>query len=330
MLLLVKPSAPDALIQQLNDLQPISHARVSHGQYYVLPAPASLPFEMSAYQDHLEILPAHPDYPLIAKRAKFETVRIADCVFGGKDIHLIAGPCSIESDAQMQATGATLDKMGVRLLRGGAFKPRTSPYAFQGLGLEGIKLMRQTADKHGFGIVTELMDVRLIDAFIEAGVDAIQIGSRNMQNFDLLKAVGQTQTPVILKRGFAATIKEWLLAAEYIAAQGNSQIILCERGIRTFEPSYRNTLDITAIVAAKSETYLPVIVDPSHAAGHAAWVTPLAQAAIAAGADGILVEAHPTPSESISDKDQALSFEALQQLKTNCEAVAKAVNRRLL
>ena len=192
-------------------------------------------------------------------------------------------------------------------MRGGAFKPRTSPYAFQGKGTEGLHMFRAAAAKFGLPIVTELMDVRMLETFLEYDVDVIQIGTRNMQNFDLLKAVGAVSKPVILKRGMSATISEWLMAAEYIAAGGNHNIIFCERGIRTFETAYRNVLDVTAIPVLKKETHLPVIVDPSHAGGKAWLVPSLARAALAAGADGLLVEMHPNPCEAWCDADQALT-----------------------
>ena len=205
---------------------------------------------------------------------------------GGKKVQVIAGPCSVETDAQMHAAAVGARAGGAHLMRGGAFKPRTSPYAFQGKGIEGLKLLKDAAASCKLPVVTELMDARMLDAFLEHGVDIIQIGTRNMQNFDLLKAVGGVSTPVILKRGMSATISEWLMAGEYIAAGGNHNIIFCERGIRTFETDYRNVLDVTAIAVMKNETHLPVIVDPSHAGGKAWMVPSLSCAAVAAGADG--------------------------------------------
>ena len=218
---------------------------------------------------------------------------------------------------------------GARLMRGGAFKPRTSPYAFQGKGVEGLKLLKDAAASCKLPIVTELMDVRMLDAFLEHGVDVIQIGTRNMQNFDLLKAVGSVSTPVILKRGMSATISEWLMAGEYIAAGGNHNIIFCERGIRTFETAYRNVLDVTAIAVMKRETHLPVIVDPSHAGGKAWMVPALSCAAVAAGADGLLIEIHPTPKEAWCDADQALTPDEFATLMRQLDAIARAVGREL-
>ena len=214
-------------------------------------------------------------------------------------------------------------------MRGGAFKPRTSPYAFQGKGIEGLKLLKDAAASRQLPVVTELMDARMLDAFLEHGVDVIQIGTRNMQNFDLLKEVGKVDVPVILKRGMSATIAEWLMAAEYVAAGGNHKIILCERGIRTFETAYRNVLDVTAVPVLKKETHLPVIVDPSHAGGKAWMVPALSCAAVAAGADGLLIEVHPCPTEAWCDADQALTPAEFAALMTRLDAVARAVGRTL-
>ena len=270
-------------------------------------------------------------YKLVAREwHKANTVVTAGGVaFGGTTIQVIAGPCSVETDEQMNAAAAAARAGGARLMRGGAFKPRTSPYAFQGKGVDGLKLLREAAARERLPVVTELMDVRMLDAFLEHGVDVIQIGTRNMQNFDLLKAVGRVTTPVILKRGMSATIAEWLMAAEYIAAGGNHNIIFCERGIRTFETAYRNVLDVTAIPVLKRETHLPVIVDPSHAGGKAWMVPALSCAALAAGADGLLVEIHPNPPEAWCDADQALTPAEFAVLMTRLRAIAKAIGRDL-
>jgi 3-deoxy-7-phosphoheptulonate synthase len=270
-------------------------------------------------------------YKLVAREwHKANTVVDAGGVpVGGPMLQVIAGPCSVETDAQMRAAAVGVRAGGGRLMRGGAFKPRTSPYAFQGKGIEGLKLLKDAAASCGLPVVTELMDVRMLDAFVEHAVDVIQIGTRNMQNFDLLKAVGQVTTPVILKRGMSATIGEWLMAAEYIAAGGNHNIILCERGIRTFETAYRNVLDVTAIPVMKRETHLPVIVDPSHAGGKAWMVPALSCAAIAAGADGLLIEIHPTPREAWCDADQALTPAEFATLMQQLRTLAVAVGRTL-
>ena len=248
---------------------------------------------------------------------------------GGNQIQIISGPCSVETPEQMDASAKFVREAGCRLMRGGAFKPRTSPYTFQGKGVEGLDLFRKAADKYELPIVTELMDVRMLDTFLEYGVDVIQIGTRNMQNFDLLKEVGRISTPVILKRGMSATISEWLMAAEYIAAGGNHNIIFCERGIRTFETYYRNVLDVTAVPVLKKETHLPVIIDPSHAGGKAWMVPALSRAAIAAGADGLLVEMHPKPCEAWCDADQALNPEELKQLMGELKGIAAVLGRSI-
>jgi len=248
---------------------------------------------------------------------------------GGNQIQVIGGPCSVETDDQMTKSAQGVVDAGCRMMRGGAYKPRTSPYAFQGHGVEGLAMFRKAADRHNLPIVTELMDVRTVDAFLEYGVDVIQIGTRNMQNFDLLKEVGKLSIPVILKRGLSATISEWLMSAEYIAAGGNHNIIFCERGIRTFEKAYRNVLDVTAIPVLKKETHLPVIVDPSHAGGKAWMVPALSQAAIAAGADGLLVEMHPSPCDAWCDADQALTPQELKNLMVTLGAIAGAIGRTL-
>jgi 3-deoxy-7-phosphoheptulonate synthase len=219
---------------------------------------------------------------------------------------------------------------GVRLMRGGAFKPRTSPYTFQGAGAEGLSMFRDAADQYGLPIVTELMDIRQLDLFLQHGVEVIQVGTRNMQNFDLLKELGRINVPVILKRGMSATIAEWLMAAEYIAAGGNHNIIFCERGIRTFETAYRNVLDVTAIPVLKKETHLPVIVDPSHAGGKAWMVPALSRAAIAAGADGLLVEMHPNPCQAWCDADQAIDPQELLKLMQELRGIASVIGREIL
>jgi 3-deoxy-7-phosphoheptulonate synthase len=270
-------------------------------------------------------------YKLVAREwHKANTIVTAGGMpFGGRTIQVIAGPCSVETDEQMAAAAAGVAAGGARLMRGGAFKPRTSPYTFQGKGVEGLDLLRTAADAHDLPIVTELMDARMLETFLQYDVDVIQIGTRNMQNFDLLKEVGRTTKPVVLKRGMAATISEWLMAAEYIAAGGNHNIIFCERGIRTFETAYRNVLDVTAVPVLKRETHLPVIVDPSHAGGKAWMVPALSCAAVAAGADGLLIEVHPNPCEAWCDADQALTLAEFATLMGQLGAVARAVGREL-
>jgi 3-deoxy-7-phosphoheptulonate synthase len=244
-------------------------------------------------------------------------------------VQVIAGPCSVETVSQMEAAAAGVAARGGRLIRRGAFNPRTTPYTFHGKGVEGLTMLKHAAARHQLPIVTELMDVRMLDTFLEHDVDVIQIGTRNMQNFDLLKEVGKVDVPVILKRGMSATISEWLMAAEYIAAGGNHRIMLCERGIRTFETAYRNVLDVTAVAVLKKETHLPVIVDPSHAGGKAWMVPALSCAAVAAGADALLIEVHPCPADAWCDADQALSIPEFAQLMQRIGALAVAMGRAL-
>ena len=268
-------------------------------------------------------------YKMVAREWHKENtiIEVAGIPIGGSTVQVIAGPCSVETLPQMDAAAAGAKAGGARLMRGGAFKPRTSPYAFQGKGVEGLEMLRSAADAHGLPIVTELMDVRMLETFLQYDVDIIQIGTRNMQNFDLLKEVGRIKKPVILKRGMSATINEWLMAAEYIAAGGNHNIIFCERGIRTFETAYRNVLDVTAIPVLKRETHLPVIVDPSHAGGKAWMVPALSCAAVAAGADGLLIEIHPNPCEALCDADQALTPAEFASLMGRLGAIARAIGR---
>lgn len=270
-------------------------------------------------------------YKIVSRESHPEDsiIDIGGIKLGGNTVQIIAGPCSVETQPQMDSAAESVAAAGCRLMRGGAFKPRTSPYAFQGAGVEGLDMFRRAADRHNLPIVTELMDVRMLDTFLEHKVDVIQIGTRNMQNFDLLKEVGRIQTPVILKRGMSATISEWLMAAEYIAAGGNHNIIFCERGVRSFETYYRNMLDVTAIPVLKRETHLPVIIDPSHAGGKAWMVPALSRAAIAAGADGLLVEMHPMPAEAWCDADQALSPPQLTQLMGELRGIAQVIGRDL-
>ncbi len=270
-------------------------------------------------------------YKIVSRESHKEStvVDIRGIPLGGKQVQIIAGPCSVETQEQMDLSARFVHDANCRLMRGGAFKPRTSPYTFQGKGAEGLDIFRKAADRYKLPIVTELMDVRQLELFQKYDVDVIQIGTRNMQNFDLLKEVGRTNKPVILKRGMSATISEWLMAAEYIAAGGNHNIIFCERGIRTFETYYRNVLDVTAIPVLKKETHLPVIVDPSHAGGKAWMVPALSQAAIAAGADGLLVEMHPSPCDAWCDADQALAPHELKNLMGTLGAIAAAIGRTL-
>ena len=256
-------------------------------------------------------------------------ISVSGVPVGGKTVQVIGGPCSVETPEQMAESASAVRAAGCRLMRGGAFKPRTSPYAFQGLGEKGLEYLTVAARKEKLPAVTELMDVRQLDTFLKYDVGVIQIGTRNMQNFDLLKEVGRVDKPVILKRGMSATISEWLMSAEYIAAGGNHKIIFCERGVRSFETAYRNMLDVTAIPVLKRETHLPVIIDPSHAGGKAWMVPALARAAVAAGADGLLIEMHPRPCEAWCDADQALSPAELSTLMGELRGIARVIGRDL-
>lgn len=256
-------------------------------------------------------------------------ILVKNTVFGGTEVPIVAGPCAVESREQLIEVAQTLSQSGVTCLRGGAFKPRTSPYSFQGMGEEGLKLLAEMGQEFDLAIISEVMSVEHI-AIAEPYVDCFQVGSRNMQNFELLKALGRTNKPVLLKRGLSATVDEFLMSAEYIMSEGNHQVILCERGIRSFDTSTRNVLDLAAIALLKELTHLPVIADPSHATGKRTLIAPTAKAAIAVGADAIMVEAHPQPEKSVSDADQALSLPELSMLIPELDAVARAVDRRLL
>jgi 3-deoxy-7-phosphoheptulonate synthase len=257
-----------------------------------------------------KVVPILKPYKLVSSdfRGRDSIVEVAGRPIGGGSFGLIAGPCAVESREQTLASARACKAAGATLLRGGAYKPRTSPYAFQGLGKEGLDILAEAREETGLPICTELMDVRQLEDVL-AVADMIQLGARNMQNFDLLREVGRTSTPVLLKRGMASTVEEWLLSAEYIAREGNSAIVLCERGIRTFETATRSTLDISSVPVAKSLSSLPVIVDPSHAAGKRDLILPMARAAVVAGADGLIVEVHPAPENALCDGPQALHAE---------------------
>jgi 3-deoxy-7-phosphoheptulonate synthase len=245
---------------------------------------------------------------------------------GGNEVVLMAGPCAVESFEQLLEVSINLVALGIPCLRGGAYKPRTSPYSFQGMGVEGLKLMDAMRKEHGLAIISEVMSETHIAEALPY-VDCFQVGSRNMQNFELLKALGKTQTPILLKRGLCATIEEFLYAAEYIMAQGNPNVILCERGIRSYDTMTRNVLDLAGVALLKELTHLPVVVDPSHATGKRSLILPTARAGVAVGADGLIVEAHPDPDQSVSDAAQALSMSMLKDLARAVAPVAHAIGR---
>ncbi|HVA27824.1 MAG TPA: 3-deoxy-7-phosphoheptulonate synthase [Candidatus Baltobacteraceae bacterium] len=262
-------------------------------------------------------------------RADRTIVRLTNgAAFGAETLAICAGPCSVESAEQLDACAKAVHASGANVLRGGAFKPRTSPYAFQGLGERALEFLRTTADRYGMAVVTEVLDPRDV-ALVAAHADMLQIGARNMQNFPLLRAAGESGKPVMLKRGMAATVDEWLLAAEYILLSGNDKVVLCERGVRSFDTSTRNLLDLSVVPLLAGLTHLPVVVDPSHGTGVARLVEPMALAAVAAGADGLLVEVHPDPASAASDGHQSLTPDEFGMLMGRLGSLAAAVGRRL-
>ncbi|MDF5710630.1 MAG: 3-deoxy-7-phosphoheptulonate synthase [Nostoc sp. S4] len=264
---------------------------------------------------------SHPKHQTIVKLSE----KVA---FGGEELVIIGGPCTVESWEQMEIVAQKLSPASVQALRGGVYKPRTSPYAFQGMGESGLEILAKVRSLYNMPVVTEVMSISQIEA-VATHADMLQVGSRNMQNFDLLKALGQAGKPILLKRGLAATIEEFVMAAEYILSHGNPDVVLCERGIRSFDDYTRNVLDLGAVAALKQITHLPVIVDPSHAVGKRELVAPLAKAAIACGADGLIIECHPEPEKSVSDARQALSLEDMVDLVDSLKLIATAVGRSL-
>ncbi|MBI4208825.1 MAG: 3-deoxy-7-phosphoheptulonate synthase [Deltaproteobacteria bacterium] len=281
---------------------------------------------------HVEkVVPILQPYKLASSEVKQEKTTIAigkDVVIGGKKIVVMAGPCGVESEEQLLETAEQVKKAGAAILRGGAFKPRTSPYAFQGLAEAGLKLLAKAREKTGLPVITEVVDPHDV-AVVEKYADILQIGARNVQNFALLKKAGKAKKPVLLKRGMMTTIQEFLMAAEYILSEGNPDVILCERGIRTFETATRNTLDLSAIPVLRDKTHLPIIVDPSHGTGHWRYVAPMAYAGIAAGADGLLIEVHRKPEEALSDGPQSLKPEKFAEMMKHLKAFAEAADRKL-
>ncbi|MFL7023726.1 3-deoxy-7-phosphoheptulonate synthase [Enterovibrio norvegicus] len=277
-----------------------------------------------------EVKPILSKYKMVSRevQAHNTVVRIGNMSIGGGKFAVIAGPCSVESEQQLLSVAEVVKSHGAAALRGGAYKPRTSPYDFQGMGVEGLKLLKQASDATGMPTVSEVMEVSQVDSLCEY-IDCLQIGARNMQNYGLLKAVGETGKPVLLKRGLSATIEELLLAAEYIYDAGNPNIILCERGIRTYETATRNTLDLNAVAYIKQRSHLPVVVDPSHGTGVRELVIPLSRAAAAVGADGIIVESHLNPAEALSDGHQALTGDMFAQLMQELKPFVEAAGRTL-
>lgn len=278
---------------------------------------------LDAYPGVEQTMPILQPFKLVSKEFRSEPtiVEVGKVKIGGGHFGLIAGPCSVENWESISEAAVAVKAAGANLLRGGAFKPRTSPYAFQGLGEEGLKLLAKARQETGLPVVTEVMNVNQVD-LVAQYADVLQIGARNMQNFDLLRAVGDVKKPVLLKRGMSATIKEWLMSAEYVLSRGNYQVILCERGIRTFETYTRNTLDLAAVPAARELSHLPVVVDPSHGTGRRSLIASMARAALVAGADGLAVEVHPRPEEALSDGDQSLLPEEFSRLVESLKTLA--------
>jgi 3-deoxy-7-phosphoheptulonate synthase len=270
-------------------------------------------------------------YRLVRRDARGQrtVVRLrSGATFGGDEVAICAGPCGVESQEQLEQAARAVAQAGANVLRGGAYKPRTSPYSFQGLGEEGLKLLRHAGDRHGLGVVTEVIDPRDVERVVQYA-DMLQIGARNMQNFPLLREVGAARTPVLLKRGLSATVQEWLLAAEYVLLGGNENVVLCERGVRSFDVATRNLLDIAVIPLLEDMTHLPVIVDPSHAVGIARLVPSLALASVAVGAHGLLIEVHPDPANALSDGAQSLDCAQFEELMRRLASVAEVVGKKL-
>lgn len=278
-----------------------------------------------------EVIKITSSYKLVSRVFQPEdtVITVNGVKFGGNNLGLIAGPCAVENYEQMDKTAEQLKKSGVRILRGGAFKPRTSPYAFQGLGEEGLEIIRAVADKHKMAVTTEIIDPSQIPLF-EKHVDIFQVGARNMQNFNLLKELGQIRKPVMIKRGLAATFEEWLMSAEYIMAGGNREVMLCERGIRTFERITRNTLDLSAIPVIKKVSHLPILIDPSHGTGLRDKVEPMSRAAVAAGCDGLIIEVHHDPDNAICDGAQSLYPSQYEKLYHDIKKIAPIVDKKVL
>jgi 3-deoxy-7-phosphoheptulonate synthase len=277
-----------------------------------------------------EVLRITEPYKLASRTFKPDgtVITVDDVRIGGDEVIVMAGPCSAESEPQVQQAAAAVKRAGAKVFRGGAFKPRSSPYSFQGMGEEGLRLMRAAADHEQLKLVSEVMDVSQIDV-VTRYADILQVGARNMQNYTLLRELGRTRKPVLLKRGIAATIEEWLLSAEYVLSGGNTEVILCERGIRTFESYTRNTLDISAIPVIKKLSHLPIVVDPSHATGRRDKVAPMARAAVAAGADGLLIEVHCDPDHALSDGAQSLYPAQFDRLMAELRIIAPAIGRSI-
>lgn len=328
------PAQVDHVLERIQELGLRSH--VSRGELRtiigVIGDESKLQAEpLSALPGVEQVLPILKPFKLASREFHGEdsVVKVGSVRVGGGNLGMVAGPCAVESAEVLDGIAREVKAAGANILRGGAFKPRTSPYSFQGLGEEGLKILRNVGDKHGMPVVTEVMDPRQVDV-VSRYADMVQIGARNMQNFDLLREVGQTDRPVLLKRGMSATVRDLLMSAEYILAEGNHQVVLCERGVRSFEDSTRNMLDMSAVPNVKGQSHLPIIVDPSHATGRPDLIPAMARAAVAAGADGVHVEVHSCPEKALSDGPQALlpaQFTSLmQELRRLAEVVGKKIS----
>lgn len=284
---------------------------------------------LEIYEDVDKIVSVTESYKLANRKFHPEPskVKVGNVIIGGGELVIMSGPCAVESQEQLMQTAIAIKKAGAQILRGGAYKPRTSPYAFQGLEEEGLQYMKEAREATGLPVICEVTSLNAIEAAVKY-VDMLQIGARNMQNFYLLKEAGKSGLPVLLKRGLAATIDEWLNASEYIIAEGNPNVVLCERGIRTFETATRNTLDISAVPVIKEKSHLPIIVDPSHATGVRAYVKPLAMSAVAVGADGLMIETHPNPSCALSDGPQSLTFDQFEELTNTLRPLASLMGKK--
>jgi len=335
MVIVLREGVTDADIEELVAVlhEVGAEAHVSRGEYRTVigvigdrERVMQMPFE--AYPAVEKVVPIMKAYKLVSREFKQEptVIEVGGARIGGGGFAIIAGPCSVESENQVVEAARAAKDAGASLFRGGAYKPRTSPYSFQGLGEEGLAMLARAREETGLAVVTEVLDVRDIEV-VARYADVLQVGARNMQNFLMLRDLGQQERPVLLKRGMSSTVEEWLMAAEYILKEGNSNVVLCERGIRTFETGTRNTLDISAVPAVKNSSHLPVIVDPSHATGVRELVPPLCRAALAAGADGVMVEMHPNPREALCDGSQSLTIDGFRSMMDELRELAAFLSR---
>ena len=338
MIIIMKPNASNEAVKQVTDMIEAMGLQVHLSQGHEVTIVGVVGDKSRLLGCNLEIsegvdkiVPVTESYKLVNKKFHPDdtVVKVGNTEIGPNTLTIMAGPCAIESKEQLMETAYAVKEAGANFLRGGAYKPRTSPYSFQGLEEEGLKYMKEAREATGLSVVCEVTSLHAIESAVKY-VDMLQIGARNMQNFELLKEAGKSGVPVLLKRGLAATIDEWLNAAEYIISEGNPNIVLCERGIRTFETATRNTMDISAVPVIKSKSHLPIIVDPSHATGVRHYVLPLAKASIAAGADGLMIEVHPCPKKALSDGPQSLTFNAFSALTKELDPYAKLSGRSFL